>query len=398
MNILLISHFFPPHKGGVETASYNTAKKLTEMNHKVVVLTSKCEGATQKFQRSEGFLIYRFRSFYPSEIKILPQVSSLGFMPMAIIKLPKIIRKHRIQLIHVEGRLFPISVISALLNRIIFKKPFVVSVQGRLEVGLTGEIENIFDKIITRHVYKKVKKIICVSESLRERLINFKISKDLLTVIPNGVDISVFNRIESSKMLDQYLNNKENYKKIVFVGRLDTQKGVEYLIKAIPQVIQKFDKVHFFILGNGNLEAELKRLTKSLKIQSYTTFIDMIPLEKMPEFYSSADIFCLPSLHEGFPLSIAEALSIGLIIVASATEGIPEAIIENENGFLVEPKNVNQLTEKLLKALKLNQEEIERMSKNNIELAKNTYSWKILVKQIEDVYKSNKKILIRKKL
>ena len=61
----------------------------------------------------------------------------------------------------------------------------------------------------------------------------------------------------------------------------------------------------------------------------------MIPLDKTPEFYASADILYLPSLHEGFPLGISEALSMGFIIVASATESISEAIIENKNGFLV---------------------------------------------------------------
>ena len=71
--------------------------------------------------------------------------------------------------------------------------------------------------------------------------------------------------------------------------------------------------------------------------------MNFIPLERMPDFYSSADIFCLPSLHEGFPLSIAESLSIGLIIVASAIEGIPEAIIDNKNGFLVKPGDVVDL-------------------------------------------------------
>ena len=112
----------------------------------------------------------------------------------------------------------------------------------------------------------------------------------------------------------------------------------------------------------------------------------MIPLDKMVDFYASADIFCLPSLHEGFPLTIAEALSMGLIIVASATEGIPEAIKENENGFLVRPGNIDSLVAKILKALRLKDDEIRKIRNKNINLARNKYSWEILVEKIEGVY------------
>lgn len=386
MNILIISHFFPPHKGGVEIASYYTAKHLTKRGHKVVVLTSKYEKSLPKFQKIDGFLIYRFKSFHPPEIKGIPQSSNFGIIPKAILKLKKIIIKYQIQIIHAEGRFFPITFFVALLNKFIFKLPMYVTAQGRLEIGITNLLEFLIDIFITKFLYQKMNKIICVSDSLKKRLLSFKINPKKLTVIPNGVDISIFKANISSNFLNKYLINKQNAKKVVFVGRLDPQKGVEFLIRSIPHIIKKYNEVHFIILGNGNLELKLKKLVKGLKIQSYVTFLNMIPLEKMAEFYASADIFCLPSLHEGFPLSLAEALSMGLVIVASATEGIPEAILEDKNGFLVEPGNVNSLVKKLLKALRLSDEQIRGISERNINLAKDKYSWKILVKKIEDVY------------
>lgn len=296
--------------------------------------------------------------------------------------------------------------LSFLLNQAIFKRPIYISIQGSLKIGITGIIENIFDKIITKHLYKRSTKIICASKSLKARLLGFKIKNEKLIVIPNGVDTNTFTRQEDAKYLDQYLLNKLNYKKVIFVGRLDKQKGVEYLIRAIPEVVKEFKKVHFFILGSereGNLENYLKLLVEKINIQSYLTFIDPVVLEPkntrvfqiekhfemIAKIYSSADIFCLPSIHEGFPLSLAEALSIGLIIVASKTEGIPDAIKENINGFLAEPGNVDQLTEKLLKALNLSEEKTKTMRKNNINLAKNRYSWDVLVKQIENLYEES---------
>jgi len=388
MNILIISQVFPPKRGGVQTAAYNTAKFLAKFGHDVVVVTSKWGEEQRKKHKMDGFLVYRFKQFNPPEYSKITQVSSLRFMPRAIYKLPKIIRKHKIQLIHAESRLFPISWISTLLNKIIFKRPMFVSVQGRLEVGITGIIENVFDRIITKHVYEKnLNKIICVSDSLKERLVQLKIRESKLKMIPNGVDTTEFVRRPHSTFLDKHLNGKKDYKRVVFVGRLDVQKGVEYLIQAIPNVILNYEKVHFFILGNGNLEIMLKKLAKELQIQDHVTFLDFIPLEKMPDFYSSADIFCLPSLHEGFPLSIAESLSIGLIIVASAIEGVPEAIIEGKNGFLAKPGDVIELSNKLLKALNLKENQVIEIQNNNIKLSRSKYSWEKIVGEIVKVYK-----------
>lgn len=387
MNILLISNFFPPHKGGVETATYYTAKNLTERGHKVIVLTSKSGIEKYEIKEDIPFQVLRYKAFSLPEIRGLTQSSSLGIIPKAIFDLPKIIKKYNIQIIHLEGRFFPISWISAFLNLIIFKRPMFLTVQGRLEIGITNYIENLFDQIITKLLYRNIRKIICVSKSLEERLIRYGINEKRLFVIPNGVDISFFSPKKQSDFLNNCLKKeKKNFKKVLFVGRLDPQKGVKYLVKAIPKVIEKYDKVHFFILGNGNMEKELKNLSKSLDIEEFITFIDMIPLKKMPEVYSSADIFCLPSIHEGFPLSLAEALSMGLIIVASKTEGIPDAIEEHKNGFLVQKRNVNQLSFKLLKSLNLEEGLAKEIKHNNRDLAKKKFSWKIITKKIETLY------------
>ena len=413
MNILIISHFFPPHKGGLETASFYTAKKLSEFGHKVVILTSKCNDEIRDFHMMSDILVYRFKSYNLPEFKKLPQSSSFGIMLMAFFKLPYIVKLHNIQIIHAEGHVFPVTLFSYLLNQFIFKRPMFISVQGRLQFGYMGIIEHIFDKIITKHIYHKSDKIICASKSLKERLLKYKINEKKMIVIPNGVDTHTFTRKEKGTFFDQFLKGKEDYKKILFVGRLDKQKGIEYLIKAIPYVINNYKKTHFFILGSerqGNIEFYLRSLVEKLNIQPYLTFIDPLTIkhknsrifqiekhfQEISKIYSSADIFCLPSLHEGFPLSIAEALSIGLIIVASKAEGIPEAVKENINGFLAEPGNVPQLIEKILKALNLSEEETNNISKNNIILAKKKYSWDVIVKSIEIEYiKSFKKVSIK---
>jgi len=385
MNILLISHFFPPHKGGIETATYNIAKKLTEKGHEVIIITSKVFKTQINYEKVEGFHIYQYKSINLVELRGFPQSSSLGFPLKAIIKLKKIISKHEIQIIHVMGRFFPISFISAFLNILIFKKKMYISIQGRLKFGLTGLIENIFDTIVTRFIYSKLSRVICVSKPLKRRLIKYRVPPHTLITIPNGVDIDKFTK-KKSAYLNKFLEDENENKKVIFVGRLDLQKGVEYLLRSIPNVIANFPKVSFFILGNGRLEDYLKKLVKFLSIEDHVIFLNMIPIEEMPGFYSSADILCLPSIHEGFPLSIVEALSIGLIIIASKTGGIPEVIKEDENGYLFEPKNIKELSLKLLKALNLSHSKIVQIQENNIKKARNKYSWNTIVNEIIKIY------------
>jgi glycosyltransferase involved in cell wall biosynthesis len=403
MNILLISHFFPPHKGGVETAAYYTAKYLTKLGHKVVILASKSKSANRVEPKSE-FIVYRYRSFSFPEIIGLPQSSSLGLSPKAIIKLPKIIRNHNIQIIHAKGQFFPLSVISAFLNIIVFKRPMFVTIEGRLKFGLTGFMENIFDMVITNRLYQKLNNIICVSGSLKQRLVNYKIDENKLKVIPNGVDLEIYGRnYESNEnFFNKYFPEKKNYEKVIFVGRFSKQKGVKYLLKAVPSVVNEINNVHFFLLGSGesdNLEEQLKDLAKNLGITRHISFLktlhrknpsNFISLDehfsKMAQFYSSADVFCLPSIHEGFPLTIVEALSTGLIIVASRVEGIPEIIINEKNGYLCEPKNVMELSNQLIKALRMQNDKKKKIKEYNLQLVKNEYSWKIITKKLERLY------------
>ncbi len=387
LNILIIAHFFPPHKGGVETAAYNTAKYLVKFSHNVVVVTSKLKENLNDYYIAEGIHIYQFKTYAIPEIKKLSQISSWGWMPKAIFKMKQIVKKHEIDLIHIQGHFFPISVIVYFQNLFIFKKPIFFTMQGRLDEGFARKLEDIYDYIFTKPFFQKAEKIICVSKSLKERYIRFKIDKNKLMVIPNGVNCEQFQKKPFSDEINKIFNN-DTSKRIIFVGRLEKQKGIEFLIRAIPLVLNQFENMHLYIFGNGHLELFLKKLVKELKIESSVTFKNMVPLEKMPEVYSGVDILCLPSLHEGFPLTIAEALSIGLIIIASNIEGIPEAIKENINGFLCEPGNIYHLKEKLIKALTLPEEKIREIKNNNINLAKKRYDWKNIVKEIEDLYKN----------
>ena len=110
----------------------------------------------------------------------------------------------------------------------------------------------------------------------------------------------------------------------------------------------------------------------------------MVPNETVPEYMVASDVFVLPSLSEGFPTVILEAMASGIPIVATKVRGVPEIIKDGENGFLVEPRNSEEIAEKVL--LLLNKDELrKRISEKNIEEVKR-YHWESIAIRLEEVY------------
>jgi len=151
-------------------------------------------------------------------------------------------------------------------------------------------------------------------------------------------------------------------------------------------ITQETQSVRLMLVGDGAEEEELRQLVERLSLGNWVSFIGKIPNEKIPEYLAASDVFVLPSLSEGLPNVILEAMASGLPIVASKVGGLPEMIKNGENGFLVEPKSPEQIAKKVLLLLGDNELK-EKISKNNKEKAKD-YSWESIVIKLEKVYQS----------
>ena len=164
--------------------------------------------------------------------------------------------------------------------------------------------------------------------------------------IPNGVDIKKFNprgkklRIDPDKI------------KIIWVGRKEKLKGYD--------VIQK------------------------LKRKFYVIECIDIPYKKMPIYYRSADVFVLPSLYEGMPLTALEAMASGLPIVAYRVGGLPDIVFDGYNGYLVKPGNVKGLIEKI----KLAYKQKDELGRNGRWLTEKIFNWDYVVKRYMEIYES----------
>ena len=117
---------------------------------------------------------------------------------------------------------------------------------------------------------------------------------------------------------------------------------MEYLIRATKFILETGTVVHTLIIGDGPDKDMLESLTHQLQMGNYVTFKGQIQNEQIPDYLAASDVFVLPSLSEGFPNVLLEAMASGLPIVATNVGGIPEFVKDGENGFITEPQNAKK--------------------------------------------------------
>lgn len=204
-----------------------------------------------------------------------------------------------------------------------------------------GSAIPIKNKPINRFVFRYIiTEIIANSEETKKTILSKNpqlFNQDKIHVIYNGIDIHPFENLPDSE-------NKKEFT-IGNIGRLVKQKGQKYLIELAEILKSKNIPFKVIIGGDGALEDELKTLTKERQVEQYVDFFGFV--KDIPQFMSKLDVFVLPSLWEGFGYVLAEAMAAKLPVVAFNVSSNPELITNEENGFLVEEKNVLEMVEKL---------------------------------------------------
>jgi glycosyltransferase involved in cell wall biosynthesis len=188
-----------------------------------------------------------------------------------------------------------------------------------------------FLKFLEDRYYNSNGYYLTVSEWAKKQIIREKkIDAGRIEVIHNGVDSDEFNPYKKKEAKNYFPELSEiSCPKILFLSRLIGSKGIRFLLKAVPKILEKVD-AHFIFAGAG--------MTPSLNISKEDyTFLGYVPHEKTPYLYALSDIFILPSLSENFPISILEAMSSELAVIATNVGGIPEMITHGEDGFLIQP-------------------------------------------------------------
>ena len=222
-----------------------------------------------------------------------------------------------------------------------------------LQVEALGSDINIHCKSILRRrliigILKKACNIVVISEDLKEKLVRLKIPLEKIRVIYIGVDHTKFYPIEKNEARKR-LGLPEKEKIILFIGNLIKIKGIGYLLEAFK--LLKDSDIKFYIIGKGNLENSLQKMIGRLGLQNKVVMLGSCAHELVPLWMNASELVCVPSIMEGQPNVILEALACGIPVVASRLGGIPELVTDKKQGILTQPADAVSLKSALAEAL-----------------------------------------------
>lgn len=214
-------------------------------------------------------------------------------------------------------------------------------------LSLIRELKIRFLLLVKKLSFRFIWRVIAVSESNKQFIISYfgDSVREKTETISNGISALAYPAMQDSANLKK---NARFY--IVTIASLNNQKGHEYLLKAVPTVIQAVPEARFLLVGDGHLRGLLEKTAKELKIDHVVEFMGW--RTDVAEILSLSDIFVLPSLFEGLPLSVLEAMASGKAIVATNVDGTADAVVDGVTGFLVPPGNPSELAQKIIYLLR----------------------------------------------
>lgn len=223
--------------------------------------------------------------------------------------------------------------------------------------------------------------VISNTKAGKKRLIEKeKLSPHKITVIYNGIN----EPDTPHSLIKKGLKIDKNAKLLLNIGSFFEKKGHSILIRSFAEILKKNKNLHLILAGEGPLRSEMKSLATELSIKDNIHFLGF--RKDIFELLSSSILFILPSLWEGMPNVVLEAMSQGIPVIASSVGGVPEIIEDNIDGFLIPPNDPKELTKKILYALD-NPEHCKEISLKAQEKVKTKFSMKKMITSLEEFYR-----------
>lgn len=367
MKLLVFSPYYPPHIGGLESHADEFNKYLSQKGVGITVFTPRLpKNSTEKEIGHDDVKIIRFPAFEIIPNYPLPKFWSLKFWQLFLGLFNK-----NFDIIISRTRFFSTSLL-ALIYAKIMKVQWIHIEHGSDFVKSGGKISiivaKLYDYTFGKLVLKKADLVIANSNA----------SKKFCKKIAGNINCEVIYRgVETEKILsaspDLELKGKyPDFVIITFLGRLFNGKGVADLISALSNVDQK--KYICFIIGDGPEKQKLKILAKENGLGNKIIFLGYKKFDDYVKILKITDIFVNPSYTEGLPTTVTEAALCKKAIIATNVGGTPEIITDKKSGYLIEPKNITSLKEKL--ELLIGDKYLrEKLGENSYLEVQNKFNW-----------------------
>lgn len=365
MKILHVTKKYPNSIGGDASAVYNLEKQQNKNRHKVFILTTNCDEIKNNKNLIKFGIMDNSENLDTITLKRTISLIFLFFRSFKIIKQvrPDIVHSHSIDL----G-----FILSFACSK--YKIPIINTCHG---ISFNDSQFSIFKRCLELFFLKngKFNKIITVDPNSLKSFKNNGLND--VIYVPNGADLNTIkentNSIRGRKI------------RVIFVGRLEEQKGIKYLIESVK--VLKDIEFELIIIGSGSQETKLRGFVKKYGLDEKIIFLGNKKNKEVLYELLCSDIFVLPSIWEGFPLTILEAWTANLPVITTNVGGISKICKNNKNALIIPPRNPRKIASALL-ALISNKVLRKKLGKNGNSLVKDKYSWQQIALQIDNIYKS----------
>lgn len=338
------------------------------MGHEVDVVTWSRNGECSEERVADGFTVYRLSGVNFSMDGVIQEYPYLPGLPAKIVVL-------RPGVVHAESHLF-LTTVQAVRKARKLGLPSVVSVHGVFaDRGFAVNFAQfVYLRTLGLEVFRSADRVVCLTRGDVEEVVRFGCPFDKVRLVPNAVDTE---RFKPCKEREDNL--------VVWVGRFVPEKGLEYMIKAAKIVAEECREVKFLLIGYGPLKAKVMKLTHDLGLLDTVRFTGPLSRDEVAKVLGKAAVFAFPSLREGLPLAVLEAMACGLPVVGSNIPGVNDTVRHRENGLLTPSKDPKALAAGIL-ALLNDRNFRMRLGKRARELTLEKYSWDIITGMIEKIY------------
>ncbi len=388
MKICVLTHTFPRNDQDVAAAFMKEfCDGLVENGNDVVVVTP----YDPIFSRTgDNFKIFTYKYIWPKNFHLLGYSRSMDadislkpfnyllapFMIIfGVVALYKVVKKEKIDLISVHW-ILPNGIIALVVSKLTHV-PYTVTLPGT-DAYLAGK-NKIFG-LLAKLVAQQSSALFSNSRWHLEKILKLGVKVPINEVITYPVDIKKFVPLKNglSTLREKYDLNEENFV-VLAVGRLVYKKGIEYLIKALPEVIKNYPNLRVIIGGDGDLYSDLVNLAKDVGIEKQTFFPGNLKRDEIVYYYNLADVVVTPSIVDtggnidGRPLVILESMACGKPQIVTNLPGISDALVDGVNALLVPQKDSAALCRALLEMIESKDLRV-KMSKDNRRLTEDKLS------------------------
>ena len=371
--------------GGPARVVYELSKELVKRGHEVTILTTDLYKPNQRYVSREtpecvdGIQVFRFR--YISDWLAWKHKTyiSIGLM--------RYLRDHlrEYDIVHLQDLIS----VHAIATAKYCKKhdiPYVLTTHGSIPWPIEeGCLKRLFGVTFGYKILRDASKVIAINKTEAEQCRKLDENKNKIEIVPNGIDLSEYDNLPEKGDFRKKYGIGNNERMILYLGRIHKIKGIDLLVRAFADLINKeLNNVKLVLVGpDDGYQSALEELIQSLKVDDKVLFTGFVTNEEKMAAFVDADVFVNPRTDEIFGIVFLEACACGTPVICSRGCGIAD-IIDGKTGFAV-PYDKDQLRDAIIKILS-DKELRRRFGERGRKLVEEQFNWDIVVEQLEKIY------------